>query len=455
MSKKTALYILCGLAAVSAALYLAAASAADLRGQVFLFQALALGLFLIYLMAAWLVVSQRPPGRMLVGAIILGAITFRLIMAFGPPTLSDDIYRYVWDGKIQAAGFSPYAYAPDAPELIKLRHRGGFNKLDDNAGSKAVYQPAAQILFLASAPFGANSAQTLKIIFILLDIAVILLLRKILVHLKRPPGLIVLYAWCPLVVFEIAGSGHVDSLAVFFAVAAVYLALRQKRFAAGLLIGAAAATKLYPILLLPAVMREKKDWRTAAGAAAALILLYAPYLVRGGTLLAFAGGTSEGPSFNPGLKSLLILANGTSSPGVDNAYALLALAALAAAGLYAWSKRKSDEGIIRAAFLMSAAIIVLLPYTVPWYITLVLPFAAVELAGSFIWLSGAVMLSYLYYAWEPWGLPAWITAVQFVPFFGLLLAELRAVKRGRQFPLYCLIDKNPVSLSHDAQNRVR
>lgn len=439
LNRKLAINLMWGLTGLSVMLYLTAATLGNLRENGFAFQAIHGALFFIYLAAVWVVIRSRPAGKILVGAIILGAIVFRVIMSFTAPTLSNDIYRYAWDGKIQAAGISPYEYIPNDPALSPLRGNSEYAMLKDNIRAAAVYQPAAQLLFLSSAPFGDHAVQALKLILALLDIAAILILRKLLLALRRPPELVILYAWCPLTVFEIAGSGHVDGLIVFLLVAAVYLAVTEKRFLAGLAIGAAASTKLYPLALLPAVMRDKWDWRTAGGAAVGMAALYAPYMWLGGEIIPIVGGASGGPSFNPGLKSLLILINGSQSPGVDNAYIIVAAVALTGLSIFVWTKRKDANGMVRACFLITAAIIVLLPYTVPWYLVMVLPFAAAELSGAFIWLSGTIMMSYLFYAMAPWSLPVWLPAVEFVPFFALLLFEFKAGLRDKSLPLYRLI----------------
>lgn len=441
MKRKLSLLIIGALAIVSIFLYVAAAVTENLLAEAIKFEVIAGALFLIMLAAYFVIRKSGDYRRPILTVVIAAAVVFRLVTALSAPTLSNDIYRYVWDGRIQAAGISPFKYAPNNPALSKFRTNGEYKNLKDNITSQGIYQPVAQMLFLASAPFGGGAPLALKFYLAFFDVATIFLLLKILLHLKRPPELIIFYAWSPLVVFEIAGSGHVDGLTAFLITAGVYLALKQRRFFAGALIGAAVATKLYPIALLPAITRDKRDWRTVCGAAAAILAIYMPSLSARRAVVSLANGTSGVASFNPGLKSLFNILAGSQSQGMANAFFLVSLVVLGGIVLYFWTRKKSDDGIIRAAFWIAGAIIILLPFTVPWYFVLVLPFAAIELAGSFIWLSGAVMLSYLYYAWQPWALPTWISAVEFAPFFALFIWELKESLRGKPLPLYHLIYK--------------
>lgn len=418
------LWTLAGLGVVSAGLYAATLGLGDWRAQTTAFLILFLALYCISLAAYFLARRVKSDDRRFVAVIVAAAALFRLLIWVAPPTLSDDIYRYVFDGRLQLAGISPFAYAPNDPHLAKIRERAGYDKLGDNRHTLAVYQPVAQVLFAGAAATGDYASYTIKGMLALLDMGTILFILGILRRLKRPPGLVILYAWSPLAVFEIAGSGHIDGLAAFLAVAGVYAVLRRRSIAGGALAGLAAATKLLPASVLPALNRRPRDWRSVAGATIAVTAVYAPYLAWGGSPLPFnnAGG---GLAFNQGLKAAMIWLSGGAGPGVDNAFAILAGAVLLSAGIYFWSRPKSDAGIIRAAFWLTGLVIVLLPYTVPWYLILWLPFIAIEESFAGIYLSGAVMLSYLFYAQQPWGLPAWIQPAEFVPFFALLAWDLR------------------------------
>ncbi len=391
------------------------------------------GALFVMSIAAWLVARTVPWGdRRVLPVILAAAAIFRLLIFVSPPTLSDDIYRYVYDGRLQLAGISPFAYAPNDPHLAKVRDAAGYAKLGDNRNTLAVYQPVSQVLFAAAAAAGAGdrAVYVIKGTLALLDLGTVLLLIGILRRLKRPPGLAILYAWSPLVVFEIAGSGHIDGLAIFFAMSGIYAVLRCRPLAGGALTGLAVATKLLPASLVPAINRRPWDLRPALAAAGAIAVTYFPYLVWGGSPLPF-NNASGGLAFNQGLKTAVIWLVGGPGLAADNIFAVFSGAALLGAGIYFWSRPKSDGGIVRSAFWLTGLVIILLPYTVPWYLVLWLPFVALEESPAGVYLSGAVMLSYLFYTAQPWGLAAWIQPLEFIPFFLLLAWDYRRRSPGR------------------------
>src|SRR5215203_3915757 len=112
-------FVLVLLGCASVALYRAGLSASGVSGIRF-FMKIAFFQSAIYLLAAWIVIRARSSNSTLLIAVAF-AIVFRLSILFAPPYLSDDIYRYVWDGRVQAAGVNPYRYIPAAPELTHLR----------------------------------------------------------------------------------------------------------------------------------------------------------------------------------------------------------------------------------------------------------------------------------------------------------------------------------------------
>lgn len=412
------------LALPSLGLYLAIGRLSDLTKDAYVFVYLYVALFAIYAAASYLATRTRDSSRVLLVVLISAAIAFRLIAVLSPPFLSNDVYRYAWEGRVQKAGFAPYKYAPNDKALARLRAEGGYKELADAKLGRSIYPPAAQTFFYAAAAAGKNTVTAIKAALGLLDIATIFLLLGLTRKLKRPDSLVLLYAWCPLVVLEISGSGHIDGLAVFFVTAAAFLAVAKRPFTSGGFVGLAAAAKIYPAISL-AAFTNKREWLPLAGAAVFGALAYLPYAITGRYLMPFGvGAGTSGPKFNAGLKTVIEWICGGPGPGVDNAYTLLTLAVLAGLAGYFWSQEKSPGQMIRAAYVLIAALLILLPFTTPWYLVLVLPFAALEVAPAFLYLSGAVMLSYLFYAYQPWFLPDWIRLVEFIPFFALLAWEI-------------------------------
>ncbi|HEY9423055.1 MAG TPA: hypothetical protein VIW92_16705, partial [Thermoanaerobaculia bacterium] len=145
------------------------------------------------------------------GAILLGALLLRLPLLPLPPTLSDDVLRYLWDGKVAAAGLNPYALAPAAEQLVPLRDEA-WRRLP-HTQVPTVYPPLSVAAFSISSrlPFPMLSWKVIVTAFDLLGCWLLLELAR---RLGVPEGRTVWYAWNPLVALEVSGMGHVDALGV-------------------------------------------------------------------------------------------------------------------------------------------------------------------------------------------------------------------------------------------------
>ncbi|HET7288527.1 MAG TPA: hypothetical protein VFI71_13695, partial [Pyrinomonadaceae bacterium] len=134
------------LGCVLVGLYRTGVTASGVSG-IRLFMAVAFSQSAIYLVAAWIVTRARSSNSTLLIAIVF-AVLFRVSILFAPPYLSDDIYRYIWDGRVQAAGINPYRYIPAAPELVQLRDDAIYPKINRRDYAHTIYPPVAQVVFL-------------------------------------------------------------------------------------------------------------------------------------------------------------------------------------------------------------------------------------------------------------------------------------------------------------------
>lgn len=176
--------------------------------------------------------------------VVLGTVALRLAALTAVVPLSDDLYRYAWDGQVQAAGISPYRYAPTAPELAELRTDWLFpaareceQQIGRDAGCtrinrenvRTIYPPVAQAWFLLGHSLGASELRDLgwELMALVADLATVVLLWRLLLGRGRDPRWVAVYAWSPLAVLEAVQNGHVDGLATFFVVLAVGLAGRR------------------------------------------------------------------------------------------------------------------------------------------------------------------------------------------------------------------------------------
>jgi len=366
-------------------------------------------------------IVHRPPGglRALLG-VLGAALVFRLILLPTVPSLSTDLYRYVWDGRLAAAGVSPYRYPPNAPEVAGFRDETVYPRLN-HAEWHTIYPPGAQLLFAGMARLAPESPLALKGLVVFFDVATIGLLVGWLRSLGRPAVWVLLYAWHPLVVVELAGSGHLDAVALATSVAALWAATRAREGWAGALVGAGTLVKLYPILLLPAVWRRRPA-RALVACAAVVAAGYASYVQEGGAVLGSLARYVGEEEFNGSLRTVLDLLLGPLGPAGRQAARLLPLVGLGAAAL-AIGVGAREVPAWRRAFWLVGGYLVATPNLFPWYTLWIVPILAVAPAWPWLYLTGAVSLTYLVFAEPVWRIPAWVTIAEFGPLvLGLVLA---------------------------------
>lgn len=240
------------------------------------------GLHLVALRSA-----LRSPNSARVWRIILwAAVAYRATLLSSQPILEADYYRYLWDGAVLAQGASPYQYSPEAA-LNAIRTNqpiGGAGRVAKIATEHAslsivlkrvhfaelttVYPPVSQTVFAMVHCITPGAAPVIARIVILkgvlvgFDLATLLVVASLLRLVKRHVGWSILYAWCPLVLKEVANSGHLDAIAVFLSVSSVTCLVKSRQapstgrqwlwlLGSALLLGLAIGAKLYPLILLP------------------------------------------------------------------------------------------------------------------------------------------------------------------------------------------------------------
>jgi hypothetical protein len=158
--------------------------------------------------------------------ILVGALAMRLALLFAAPYLSTDIYRYVWDGRVQAAGINPYRYMPAAPELAPLRDTAIFPNINRPDTAVTIYPPMAQAVFLVVTRILGESVVAMKLGLIAFEALTVAALIGLLRRLGQPLARVAVYAWHPLAIWEIAGSGHIDAAMSALLIAGLSLFLR-------------------------------------------------------------------------------------------------------------------------------------------------------------------------------------------------------------------------------------
>lgn len=199
--------------------------------------------------------------------LILVAAIFRLVFLWSEPALTDDFYRFVWDGRIIEAGYSPYAYTPEEVPVDWSDHIDPDKELIENMNSPeyySVYPPLHQAVFYLAVKTSKDLRTTLlmmRLVLILSDLLLVVLLYRI-VSLWGRPDATMLYAFNPLVIIEISGNLHFEALVALPLVLAVWWLHKKPGMFSGLFLGIAAAIKFTPFIYLPTMLREK-HWMRA------------------------------------------------------------------------------------------------------------------------------------------------------------------------------------------------
>tara|TARA_B110000285_G_scaffold71667_1_gene82615 strand:- start:515 stop:1918 length:1404 start_codon:yes stop_codon:yes gene_type:complete len=207
--------------------------------------------------------------------VLFIAVIFRLVLLFSTPNLSDDYYRFIWDGDLISKGYNPYEHKPIDQQFesvieksrLECRTFNGNETFPEGMNSKkyySVYPPVNQAIF-GLASFFAGDNSWLNIVFLRLfiigfDIGVIIILSKLLLWFGKRKELIVIYALNPLVITELTGNLHFEGVTLFFILAAFWFLLVKRELQAGLLYAFAICTKLIPILFLPLFIFRMK-WK--------------------------------------------------------------------------------------------------------------------------------------------------------------------------------------------------
>lgn len=376
----------------------------------------------LYLIAAWLIVRNRG-GRFTLMLVILFAAIFRLSILFAPPYLSDDIYRYVWDGRVQAAAINPYRYVPADDHLQSLRDEEIYPKINRRDYAHTIYPPMAEAVFLLTTRV-SESITWMKATMIGFEAIAIWAIVQLLAACGLPRQRILIYAWHPLVIWEFAGSGHVDAIAISFIALALLARRKNADVATGVALACATLAKVFPIVLLPGLY---KRWNLKIPLAVAITILlgYVPYLSVGprGALVFLLGqaperGIESGEQFFL-LGAIRRLPWGFHVPTA----AFVGFAILILGGLAVWMLRKQksgDESYIANALLMAATFTVLVTPHFPWYYTWLIPFLCFVTSVPVFYLT--VSSFFLYLTWFYWSAAQVfrIKALIFVPFFLLV-----------------------------------
>ncbi len=384
------------------------------------FVAICLAAGVVYLLAVRLVLRRGSGPRTL--WLVLGvALLLRAIVLPGPAFLSNDINRYVWDGRVQVAGVNPYRYLPADPALASLRDATVFPFINRADTARTIYPPAAQALFFAVQRLSPG-VPGVKVAMVGCELVAIGALLTLLGFAGLPRTQVLIYAWHPLPVWEFAGNGHVDALAIAGTALALLAAATDRRARAGAALALAALAKILPAVLVPALWRGR-GWHLPAAFATTILLAYLPYLDVGPHVLGYLPGYAgeEGIASGHGIYFINLLSTLVPLPRwIGLAYIVALLVLLALLGGRMLGQRAGPQGLARDALLLGGTLTVALTPHYAWYFAWLLVPACVAPCWPVLLLT---VLSVTLYQ-DPFGAPMLWSGVLYGPPLALLLLTL-------------------------------
>jgi|GEM_PF-312239 len=374
-----------------------------------------LGAGIVYFVALYALEHSRAH-RATIWIVIAGAVLFRLTLLPLKPSLSNDPYRYHWDGVVQLAGYNPYLVSPDKL-AIGVRMTPNGHRLPAHQIPN-IYPPLAELVFRAAARLFPSTI-AFKLPFFLSDVISVFLLAVCLRRYAKREFRLAVYAWNPLVIFELSGTGHSDALAIVMVLVAILL-VRQRIVTSTLALAAATLLKLFPIMLFPLWLRRVgwprtwKSWVAGMGSTALALACFWPYraalqqipktmhyFVRhwqnnNASLFTLFGKISHSFAWSSGLGE----------------GAVIGLA------LWAAARRLEPE---RAAYLIFGAILLFTPNAYPWYFTWAIPFLCFYFDPAWLLLTVLQFLAYnpviAYQATGNWHWSHSMIFLEYAPFY--------------------------------------
>ena len=386
---------------------LATVGTLDARQQIGTFLFLVLVAALAYLAVLRLIYTRAAgTSKELVVCLLLG-LTWRLALLGGVPLVSDDVYRYVWDGRMQQRGLNPFETVPADPALASL-HTDLTRRMDStSAALPAIYPPLAQRFFLAVTTVH-ESVEAMAVAMIVADVLIVACLWRWFIATGRNRWWVLAYAWHPLVALEGAGGAHIDVVGTLLVVAGGYALSRRRSLLAVVALAGAFAVKFLPVVLVPLLWRRVRLAHALAGVAL-VALLYAPFIeglqLPIGSLATYAAQWR----FNAPLFRWM--------EPVFGVPALAALAVVAGLAVAVRARQTLDRDDPAAWAWPMAVAVGLMPAIYPWYLVWVTPFlTVVETIPLAVWTITAVAT---YAVWAPqlagfgWVLPGWVEPLEY------------------------------------------
>lgn len=385
------------------------------------------GAAFIIMAIAHRVLKQPAKPRTFLSIIIFFAFISGVTLIPAPPEQSDDIYRYIWDGKLQHFDISPYTYAPDAP-VLEQYHSEKLPRLVNFPHIKTIYPPAAQLLFRISYELSGENPTGMKFLFLLFAIGSIYLFYLILKLRGGDLRLLIFFAWNPLLIMETAVNGHLDILMVFFLLLCLWLFYKNRLIFAGMALGMAVLSKLIPVIFVPLFLlylwnrhlkQPLKPFRFLIPLVLTIGGFYAVYFKSAQNMFLTAVNYSTKWYFNnPVFRGILGIfkENAIAHIVSFSLFCLIFLVILTRP----WELEKK-------IFFVATAFVLFNPTIHPWYLIILVSLLCIHRSPAIMWWSGLSVISYVVVyrfkatgSWED-SLP--VMALEYVPILILILRD--------------------------------
>ena len=385
---------------------------------------------IIYFAAAWLSLRTSDSRPLLLLGLIFATL-FRLSIIFAPPYLSDDIYRYIWDGRVQAAGINPYRYIPADESLAHLRDEKIYPNINRRDYAHTIYPPVAEGAFFLITRF-SESVTWMKAVMVGFEAVAVWSLVQLLASLGLARQRVLIYAWHPLTVWEFAGSGHLDAMAIACIALTLLARRRHAETFTGIFLACATCVKLFPAALFPAVYR-RRSWKMPLLFAATIAIAYLPYLSVGpmGVLGFLPGYASERGMVSGEQFFLLTVARRLFSASVPTSvYLIFAVVVLGIVSLRLMlDEREDDIRYLRNSLIIASVFMVLLAPHFSWYFSWLILFLCFIPSVAVFYLTAASFLLYLTWLGDSPDRVLILKTFIFAPFL-ILVAIVIWLRRG-------------------------
>lgn len=343
-------------------------------------------------------------------------ILFRMTLIPTSYTTSDDVHRYLWEGKVIVNGFNPYTTPPNDSSLVHLRD-ANYEKVTFK-NMPAIYPPLSQVVFALNYFVVGNTTVFLKIIYLIFEVITLIFLIRLLKLKGKDPKLILLYSWLPLPILEYFNNSHIDVIGITFLVLFIYYFEKEKYNLSSVMLAFAFLSKLIALLALPLVIKKlgfKKSIVFCTILSFVGIIFYLPFLSGNVDVLAGLLKYLSRWEFNGSVYNLFKIIFSSGQTARIICAVLLSVSVIIIAFRY-----KNFSNAVSAVFI---CIIIFSTTMYPWYLGWI---AAINVLNPFYSVM-SLFFTINFSNFTPLA-PVWkeypiLWVIQYVPFYGLLVYD--------------------------------